>query len=303
MSHLSVDTSVPAANPRLAVVLMLSATAFIAGTTLMAKALGTATLGEPLHPLQISHGRFVFAFLFYAVASAVVRLKITQPAWRLHFGRTLFGWGGVSCMFAAAAFIPLSDATSISFLNPVFAMMLAIPFLGERVGPVRWSAAAIAFAGALILLRPTPESFQPAALLALGAAVLMGMEVIFIKKLSGREKPFQILLINNGIGVCIASAAVVAVWQMPNAAQVAVLASLGVCMALAQACFINAVARAEASFVVPFSYATLVFAAFYDWAVFAQVPDFVSYLGAGIIVSGAALLAWREAGLAKRQKA
>ena len=303
MTQTASNTAVPSANPRLAVVLMLSATAFIAGTTLMAKALGTAALGEPLHPLQISHGRFVFAFLFYALASAVARLKITQPAWRLHFGRTLFGWGGVSCMFAAAAFIPLSDATSISFLNPVFAMMLAIPFLGERVGPVRWSAAAIAFVGALILLRPTPDSFQPAALLALGAAVLMGMEVIFIKKLSGREKPFQILLINNGIGVCIASAAVVAVWQMPNAAQVAVLASLGVCMALAQACFINAVARAEASFVVPFSYATLVFATFYDWAVFAQVPDLVSYLGAGVIVSGAALLAWREAGLAKRQKA
>ena len=293
----------PAANPRLAVVLMLSATAFIAGTTLMAKALGTDVLGDPLHPLQVSHGRFVFAFLFYAGVALVMRLKIRRPGWGLHLGRTFFGWLGATCMFAAAAYIPLSDATAISFLNPVFAMMLAIPFLGERVGPVRWAAAGIALIGAMVLLRPTPESFQLAALVALAAAVAMGFELIFIKKLAGREPPLQILLVNNAIGVVIATIAVIAFWQGPSLAQWAVLASLGVCMALAQACFINAVARAEASFVAPFAYATLVFATLYDWVVFAQLPDLISYLGAGIIVSGAALLAWREAGLATRQKA
>lgn len=293
----------PAANPRLAVVLMLSATAFIAGTTLMAKALGTDALGDPLHPLQVSHGRFVFAFLFYAGVASVMRLKIRRPAWGLHLGRTFFGWLGATCMFAAAAYIPLSDATAISFLNPVFAMMLAIPFLGERVGPVRWAAAGIALIGAMVLLRPTPESFQLAALVALAAAVAMGFELIFTKKLTGREPPLQILLINNAIGVVIATIAVIAFWQGPSLAQWAVLASLGVCMALAQACFINAVARAEASFVAPFAYATLVFATLYDWVVFAQLLDLISYLGAGIIVSGAALLAWREAGLATRQKA
>lgn len=291
----------PAAPPFLAALLMLSATAFIAATTLLAKALGTSALGTPLHPLQISHGRFVFAFLFYLLVAAVLRLRVRDPHWRLHFGRTLFGWGGVSLMFAAAAFIPLSDATAISFLNPVFAMMLAIPLLGERVGPIRWAAAAVALIGALILLRPTPASFQVAALLALAAAVLMGMEVIFIKKLSGREGPLQILLINNSLGVAIASVAVLAVWQMPNAAQWGALASLGVIMALAQACFINAVARAEASFVVPFSYATLVFATLYDWVVFAQVPDAISYLGAAVILSGAALLAFRELQLGRRR--
>jgi drug/metabolite transporter (DMT)-like permease len=49
-------------------------------------------------------------------------------------------------MFAAVATIPLAEATAISFLNPVVAMLLAVPFLGERPGPVRWSAAAVALA-------------------------------------------------------------------------------------------------------------------------------------------------------------
>ena len=281
-------------NPGVAVLLMITATAFIAGTTLFAKALGSNTLGDPLHPLQISHGRFVFAFAAIASVVAVMRPRFTPPHWRLHFARTFFGWGGVTLMFASVAFIPLADATAIAFLNPVFGMILAIPLLGERVGPVRWSAAAIAFAGAMLLLRPTPESFQVASLLALAAAAILGIELIFIKKLSGREPPFQVLLINNFLGMIIASCAVIAFWQTPTAAQWAVLIALGVCMALAQACFVNAMARADASFVAPFSYGTLIFATLYDIAFFAQIPDWITLTGAGIILSGGVLLAWRE---------
>lgn len=211
--------SLRAQNPSVAVALMLTATAFIAGTMVMAKSLGTDTLGPPLHPLQISHGRFLFAFATIASAAMIFRPTISNPHWGLHIGRTLFGWGGVTLMFAAVAFIPLSDATAISFLNPVFGMLLAIPLLGERVGRWRWLAAFMALAGALILLRPGPDTFQVAGLLALGAAIIMGMELIFIKKLANREPAFQILLVNNAIGLCIATLAVLPVWQMPTPAQ------------------------------------------------------------------------------------
>lgn len=52
--------------------------------------------------------------------------------------------------------------------------------------------------------------------------------------------------------------------------------------------------RGEASFVSPFFYASLVFAAIYDLLIFDVVPDFISIVGAATILSGAALLAWRE---------
>lgn len=287
----------PPQNNLRAAALITLATAFIAATTLMAKALGTATLGPALPALQISQGRFVFAFLVISAVAAVMRPRIGSINWRLHLTRTSLGWGGVTLMFASVAFIPLSDATAISFLNPVFAMMLAIPLLGERVGPLRWSAAGLALLGAMILLRPNTASFQPAALLALGAAVIMGLELIFIKKLSGLERPFQILLINNMIGLCIASIAVVPVWQAPTGAQWGALAALGACMATAQACFVNAMARADASFVAPFSYSTLLFAAALDALVFGTLPDTVSILGAATILAGALGLALREAQL------
>ena len=282
-------------NPTAAVGLMVLATVFIAGTTLCAKALGTDTLGTPLHPLQISHGRFVFAFMGLLCVAAVLRPKIKAPVIKLHISRTLCGATGVTLMFAAVAFIPLSDATAISFLNPVFGMLLAIPFLGEKVGPWRWAAAAIAFVGALVLLRPSPDTFQVASMLALGAAFAMGCELIFIKKLADREPPMQILLVNNFIGWILMSTVMIPFWIAPTTAQWGVLVALGVMMAAAQTCFINAMARADASYVTPFSYLTLIFAAGYDWAIFKSVPDWISVLGAVIIVSGAALLAWREA--------
>lgn len=284
-------------NPLLAAALILIATAFIAATTLFAKALGSSDLGQPLHPLQISHGRFFFAFIFLLASAGIFRPALTRPYWPLHIARTVCGWAGVTLMFASVAYIPLADATAISFLNPVFGMVLSIPLLGERVGRIRWAAATLALAGAMVLLRPTPAEFQIASLLALGAAMIMGLELIFIKKLAGRESPFQVLLTNNFIGVIIATIAVIPFFQIPTLLQVGALALLGGAMAVAQACFVNAMARADASFVAPFSYGTLIFAALFDAAIYGQVPDYITWIGAGIIVSGAVLLALREAQL------
>ncbi|WP_306151882.1 DMT family transporter [Roseovarius sp. MMSF_3281] len=283
-----------AQNSTLAASLTVLAAAFLAGTTLLAKALGTGALGPEMHALQISFGRFLFALVTICGAIAVVRPKFTRPHLGLHAGRSALGWGGVTLMFAAAAFIPLSDATAISFLNPVFGMLLAIPLLGEKVGPVRWSAALIALAGAAVLTRPGGDAIELGAVLALCSALCLGAELILIKRLSGWEGPLQILFINNAIGLCIAGIAASFVWQAPTPAQWAALAGIGVLMAAAQACFVNAMARADASFVAPFFYAALVFAAIYDAAVFRVVPDRVSVIGACIILTGAGLLAWRE---------
>lgn len=281
--------------PGHAVLLMLAATAFLAATTLLAKALGTSALGDPLHPVQVSFGRFLFAWLAISATVAALRPTLTRPDLPTHLVRTACGWGGVTLMFAAAALIPLSDAVAITFLNPVFAMILAIPLLGERVGPWRWLAAAIAFGGALVLTRPGLGAVEAGALLALGAALALGLELIFMKLLSGREGALQILLVNNTIGLGIAAVAVTFVWQAPSPAQWAALGAIGFLMAAAQGFFINALARADTSFITPFSYLTLVFAALYDAALFGVIPTSASLVGAAAIIGGAALLAWREA--------
>ena len=283
------------ADNTVAALSVAGATAFIALSTLFAKTLTTDALGPALSPFQVSQGRFVFALMFFICAAAVMRPRISRPHWGLHLARTGCGWGGVTLMFASVAYIPMADATALTFTSPVFTLIFAVVLLGERVGWVRWAAVALALTGAAVLLRPTPESFQPAALLALGAAVAMGTENIWIKKLTRREGRLQILLVNNVLGVCIASAAVLALgWQLPTYAQWAGLAGVGLAMAAAQSLYINGMARADASFVAPFNYGTLVFAALFDAVIFGAVPDWVSWLGAAIIVAGALLLAWRE---------
>lgn len=292
----------PTSNPVLAIAFMLLASVFIAATMVLAKALGTDALGAPLHPFQVTHGRFLFAFLGIAGTALVLRPRLRTRKIHLHLIRSAFGFLGVTLMFASVVLIPVSDATAISFLNPIFAMVLAIPLLGERVGPIRWIAAAIALSGALILLRPGPGTFQAPALLSLGAAMAFSVEITVMKLLSRQDSPLQIMVFNNAMGLVLASVAVLFVWQPPSAAQWGAMVALGGLMALAQACYVNAVARAEASLVMPFSYGTLVFAAAYDFAIFATVPDAVSVLGALVIVFGAVLLAWREARAHQRRQ-
>lgn len=275
--------------------MMLGACVLIAGTTIIAKWLGTGP--DAMHPFQVTAGRFCFALVALGVMSAVLRPRLTRPNLPLHAVRVLAGWSGVTLMFAAVTVIPVADATAISFLNPIFGMMLAIPLLGEKVGRWRWLAAVIGICGGVILLRPGPSSFDPGALIALTAAVIMGLEVTLIKILTGRESPMQILLMANTIGSVIAITTAAFVWVTPTAEQWVAMAVLGVTMVSAQALYLQAMRAAEASFVLPFSYATLVFAALYDRLIFGAVPDAVSYLGIAVILAGAGLLAWREARL------
>ncbi|MDF2368210.1 DMT family transporter [Sneathiella sp.] len=293
--------STGALNPLRSALMMLGACSLIAATTIIAKSLGTDLLGEPLHPLQVSAGRFLFALMGLFCASLILRPKIQTPAFKLHIGRTFFGWAGVSLMFTAVVRIPVSDATAISFLNPIFGMLLAIPLLGERVGLFRWSAVAIAFVGAVILLRPGSSTFDPAAFIALLAAFCMGIEVILIKKLTGRESPLQILIINNCIGAIIACSAASFFWSAPTMAQWGALAAIGLVMLSAQSLFIQSMRSGDASFALPFSYSTLIFATFYDFWIFDAIPGWVSILGAAVILSGALLLGWREIVLSRRQ--
>jgi drug/metabolite transporter (DMT)-like permease len=277
-----------------AAAMMVGASAIIAVTSLLAKALGRGVGGSALHPFQVTAGRFGFALALVLVVSIWLRPRLAGAAWPVHVGRSVCGWAGVTCLFAAAAAMPLAEATAISFLSPLATMALAIPLLGERVGRVRWSAAAVALGGALVLIRPGSDAYQPAALIALAAAAFIGMEAILVKRLSDREPPLRILLVNNAIGALIAAIAAAFVWTLPSPSQWAMLAMLGISMLGAQALFIQALRVADASYVVPFFYTTLVFAALYDMALFGDRPDLWSRLGIAIILAGAMLLAWRE---------
>ena len=153
---------------------------------------------------------------------------------------------------------------------------------------------AISLAGALILMRPGTDAFQFAALLALAAALLIGLEMTVTKRLSGSEPAIRILFVNNTFGATISVIAASFVWVQPTFEQWLLLVLLGLIMVTAQSCFIQAMKSADASFAVPFFYLTLVFAAAYDFGLFGVIPEPISWVGAAVIIAGALFLAYRE---------
>ena len=109
-----------------AALMMVGASAILAVTSLLAKALGRGVAGSALHPFQVTAGRFGFALALLLVISIWLRPRLAGAAWGVHTARSLCGWAGATCLFAAAAAMPLAEATAISFLSPLATMILAI---------------------------------------------------------------------------------------------------------------------------------------------------------------------------------
>jgi drug/metabolite transporter (DMT)-like permease len=159
--------------------------------------------------------------------------------------------------------------------------------LGERVRALQWLGAAVALSGAMVLIQPGGDAFQPMGLVALLSAMLLGLEVVLIKRLSNNNEPaIRILLINNGIGTVLACTAAIPVWQTPPLAQLWIWAAVGLTMVSGQVVFIWVMKRAPASLTVPVFYSTLVFATLYDWLLFAVVPGLLAIAGTLLIVAG-----------------
>ena len=276
------------------IILVLCSVLLFSLLSLMAKVLGTETPGVPLHPMQISAARFIVALLCLSLIFAFRPISFSGTPWGLHAKRSIAGWSGVTCLFAAAILMPLADANAISFLSVIVAMGLSVWLLKEKAGPRRWAAAAIALLGALLITRPGTGAFQPAALVALMAAIFIGIEVIFIKKLSGREPVFRILLVNNMIGASISLVVLGFVWQVPSMAQWLFLFLIGALMLGVQATNILAMKRSDASFIAPFWYATPAFTAILDYIVFGQSVAVISAIGIGLIVGAGVFITWRE---------
>ncbi len=276
------------------IVFVLCSVALFSVTSLLAKMLGGEHASNPLNPFQISGFRFVIAFLTIALVLYWRNASVRNIQWGLHIGRSVFGWLGVTCLFGAATQIPLADANAISFLSVIVAMALSMFWLGEKVGVRRWSAAGIALLGALLIARPGTSAFDIAAIIAFLAALFIGIEAIFLKKLSNRDDPIQILFCNNMIGAALSIVALFIVWKTPSLMQLAGLVAIGVIMLLAQFLNILALQQEEASFLMPFWYATPVFSAVYDYLLFNQIVSTWSAAGMMLIFIGGVIISLRS---------
>tara|TARA_Y100000746_G_scaffold225063_1_gene228326 strand:- start:268 stop:1131 length:864 start_codon:yes stop_codon:yes gene_type:complete len=274
---------------------MLGASFCFACAVILTKSLGTNVFGEGVHPLQIAHARFLFSFILLVFFWYIFKPKVKFSNVKLHLLRSIFGWVGVSILFTSILYIPVSDATALTFLNPIFAMIFATLIFKEKVGLIRWGAALFSFSGGLLLLRPSLDlSVDPVALLCLFGALIMGLEIICIKILSGKDSVFTILILNNFFAMCIGTLVVPFFFVLPGFLELSFLLTIGIFMLTGQFCFINSLKGAETSFLMPFFYTTLIFVISLDLIIFNSLPDKISYIGAFIIIFGSIIVAFRE---------
>ncbi len=258
----------------------------------IAKALG----GE--YPLsQVVWARFTFHFLFMAL------LFWPRRRWRLlHTERPMVQFGRSAIMFisnwffiAALTTVALATASAIMFTAPLIVTALSVPLLGERVGPRRWAAVAIGFAGALIIIRPGGSMLDIGQLLALGSAICFGLYQILTRKVAAIDPPETQILYTALIAAIVMSAVVPFDFAMPREALHWIMfAALGMIGGVTQYFIIKALQFAPAATVSPYLYGELIGATILGYAMFGDFPDGWTWVGAAIIVASGLYVAYRE---------
>jgi len=199
------------------------------------------------------------------------------------------------CFFGALRYLPLAEASAITFLAPIFIVLLSGPLLGERPTLGRWIASITGFAGILILLRPGSSAFHPAALLLIITALTNALYQVLTRKLVD-ENAHTTLFYSALVGTAVLSLALP--WEIGDNTLTwrdgALLLLLGLCAGVGHWAMIGAFMLAPASLLTPFTYLQMVWAVGYGYLIFGQLPDRWSALGMAVIVASGLLLALQE---------
>jgi len=199
-------------------------------------------------------------------------LKTGRPG--LHLARVLVSALGVQAFVMALSHgTPIWQVIALVMTSPFFVLLGAALLLGERVGPSRWGAAALGFAGAMVLLRPWEPGFALAALYPVGAALLWAAASLMTKSLTMTERPETVTLwllvlltpINGAISLQ-------AGFEWPAGWILVWLLAGGVLVFLAQHLLTLAYAAADAAFVQPFDDIKLLSNLVVGWARFGYLP-------------------------------
>lgn len=206
------------------------------------------------------------------------------------------------CMFFAVWIMPLAEATTIAFTQPIFTAILAVIVLGERARAATWIAIALALAGVALVLRPNFENAGWGALLPLVAAGGMAVAIIANRAASGQAKAsilaMQYYMSVTAFVVLIAATAVTHLagfegfrLHIPEWSVAARCAFIGLSATLAQWLIFMGTVKAGAGTVAPMTYGQLLMAVALGWTFFGDKPDATATLGAAIII-GAGLFLW-----------
>lgn len=254
------------------------------------------TLGRKFDPFEIALFRYGIGLIVLTpvfVRAGWAELKTQRLG--LHILRMSLAFAGQLGIFVSIIYLPLADAIAFMFSKPLFTTVVAVILLSEVVSGRRWIATIIGFAGVLIMVRPGSETIDPAALIAVAAALIFAIANVLIRMLSTTEPTRRILFYYHIGGVLVFAGPAAWVWVTPVGVEWLLMLAIGAFTTAGMVCFFRAFAVGEANAVGPAENLRLIYAALFGFFLFGEIPSVWTGVGAAIIVGCTYYIAQAEA--------
>lgn len=246
-----------------------------------------------LPSIQKSFFRNFVAFFFalFVLLRSKEGFSFQKKNLPVFFGRAIFGTLGILCNFYAVDHLLLSDASILNKLSPFFAIVCSFFILKEKISPIQATAVAVAFCGALLVVKPgfaVAEALIPS-IIGVAGGFCAGAAYTLVRVLGqrGERGPF-IVLFFSAFSCVVTLPFLIFDFHHMSAAQTATLLLAGLSAAGGQFTITAAYTHAPAREVSVFDYTQIVFAAGLGFLFFSQIPDLFSVIGY-CMISGVAV--------------
>jgi len=228
-----------------------------------------------------------------------------------HVWRGIFGTTAMGLTFGGLSLLPLPEVTAIGYATPLFTVIFAVLFLGERVRLFRLSAVAVGLVGVLIVLYPrftiggdaVSQMATLGALMVLGASIMRALVQVHVRRLVQTDSTAAIVFFFSltatvlcfmtlPLGMLVDWPALT--WVMPGLQVSLLLICSGLIGGVAQIMITSSFRFGPVSMLAPFDYASMIFATLIGWLVFSEIPTPAILIGAGLVMTGGVLIIWRE---------
>ena len=212
----------------------------------------------------------------------------------MHGLRALFNIVAIMAYFTSLGLVPLAQITALGFTSPLFASVLAIFILGERVRASRVVGLFLGLVGALIILRPGIETVSAGSLYVIGSAASWAAAMTCIKALARTDSSIAITFYAAFLQLPIALVLALFVWQWPTLEHLGQLLIISVIGTLAQVSLSQAFREADSTVILPMDFTKLIWASLLGYLVFAEIPDIWAWVGGVVVFSGVLWVAYSE---------
>ncbi len=248
----------------------------------------------PTGEVLFFRGFFGLLPTYFLIPKNKLKTFYTTERSKEHLFRCLMGLMALIAIVVALRELPLAVVVSLSYAAPLFITVLSIFLLSEKVGIFRWLAVLIGFIGVIIIAEPGFKGMNYLYFLPLIFCIGMAFVTITIRKLSTTE-PIWLISIFFTITISIAGLATIPMgWKMPNFQDFILLALIGITGGSANLFLTQSYKLSEVSLVAPLKYLALVFAIFFGYFIWNEIPTIKTLIGASLVVLASLIIFRRE---------